>query len=62
MCVYHCPYCEKELQVVQVDSEGFDVLGCVDCAWDELSSELRLGKIRQIYGSFSEMITYSQRR
>lgn len=34
-----CPYCEDSLQVVDVDIECYDVLGCIGCAWDENDSD-----------------------
>lgn len=32
-----CPYCEDMLEVIDIDVEGFDVLGCATCDWDETS-------------------------
>lgn len=32
----NCPYCNEDLQIVCVDIEGFDVLGCEQCDWNEL--------------------------
>ncbi len=33
-----CPYCEEGLEVVDIDAEGFDILGCDDCMYDEQGS------------------------
>ncbi|WP_172792977.1 MULTISPECIES: hypothetical protein [Bacillus amyloliquefaciens group] len=39
IAVKRCPYCEKELDVLKVDSLGIGVLGCDECGWDEDSKQ-----------------------
>lgn len=30
-----CPLCSGELVIIDVNSEGYDVLGCENCAWED---------------------------
>lgn len=34
-----CPFCNNELEVIDVDIEGYDILGCEECEWSNTASD-----------------------
>lgn len=34
-----CPHCDNDLQVIDIDVEGYDILGCEECSWNEITED-----------------------